>query len=142
MKRSHKVFHKGKFSKTSYTGKKFHRSAGSAKVQEISHTKLLEQEIIAYLYQEKEPQNMVNIMNALSLSHSDRKILSHLLADLCRQEKISCPRSKKRGTVYTLAKKSALAEGVVEVHPRALVGDRARLWRRIGGGLCAARRCV
>jgi len=128
MKRSHKVFHKGKFSKTSYTGKKFHRSAGSAKVQEISHTKLLEQEIIAYLYQEKEPQNMVNIMNALSLSHSDRKILSHLLADLCRQNILSCPKRKKTGAVYTPVKKTSLVEGVVEVHPKgfgfAIIRDK------------------
>jgi ribonuclease R len=128
MRNRHKRVHKGKYNKAGYTRKKFHRSAGSAQTREITNTKLLEQEIIAYLYQEKEPQNMVNIMNALSLTRSDRKLLSNLLADLCRQETISCPRSKKTGTVYTLTKKSALAEGVVEVHPKgfgfAIIGDK------------------
>jgi hypothetical protein len=73
MRNRHKRVHKGKYNKAGYTRKKFHRSAGSAQTHESTNTKLLEQEIIAYLYQEKEPQNMVNIMNALSLTRSDRK---------------------------------------------------------------------
>jgi ribonuclease R len=129
MRRRHKKFNKGKYSKTSYTGRKFHRSPGSAKIQEISHSKLLEQKIIAYLYQEKEPQNKVNIMNALSLTSLDSKILSNLLADLCRQNILSCPKRKKTGAVYTLLKKNSLVEGVVEVHPKgfgfAIIGDKS-----------------
>jgi len=68
---------------------------------------------------------MASIMDALSLAPSDRKMLSNLLADMCRQNIISCPKSKKDS--YTLVKEVALAEGVVEVHPRgfgfAIIGD-------------------
>ncbi len=68
---------------------------------------------------------MANIMDALSLAPSDRKMLSNLLADMCRQNIISCPKSKKDS--YTLLKEVALAEGVVEVHPKgfgfAIIGD-------------------
>jgi hypothetical protein len=128
MRRRQKGFRKDRYNKTSSARKKFHRSYGSAKIQEISPVKLLEQEILAYLYQKKEPQSMSDILSALSLSRSDRKKLSHLLADMCRQDIISCPKSRKAGKFYTLRKEDALVEGVVEVHPRgfgfAIIGDK------------------
>ncbi|MBW2506747.1 MAG: ribonuclease R, partial [Deltaproteobacteria bacterium] len=79
---------------------------------------MLVQEIQSFLYQKKKPQNLTEIMNALSLNRSERKMLSNLLADMCRQNMISCPHSKKAGKLYTLAQKDDLVEGVVEVHPR------------------------
>jgi ribonuclease R len=128
MRRRQKGFSKDKYNKTSSARKKFRRSGRSAKIQEISPAKFLEQEILAYLYQKKEPQSMSNIMGALSLAKADRKILSNLLADMCRQNIISCPKGRKAGKFYTLLKKDALVEGVVEVHPRgfgfAIIGDK------------------
>jgi ribonuclease R len=128
MRRRQKGFSKDKYNKTSSARKKFRRSGRSAKIQEISPAKFLEQEILAYLYQKKEPQSMSNIMGALSLAKADRKILSNLLADMCRQNIISCPKGRKAGEFYTLLKKDALVEGVVEVHPRgfgfAIIGDK------------------
>ena len=128
MRRRQKGFRKDKYNKTSSARKKFRRSGRSAKIQEISPAKFLEQEILAYLYQKKEPQSMSNIMGALSLAKADRKILSNLLADMCRQNIISCPKGRKAGEFYTLIKKDALVEGVVEVHPRgfgfAIIGDK------------------
>ena len=128
MRRKQKSFHQDKYHKTSAARKKFHRSAGSAKIQKISPAKLLEQEILAYLYQEKDPQSMSHIMGALSLAKADRKILTNLLADMCRQNIISCSKSRKAGEFYTLLKEDVLVEGVVEVHPRgfgfAILGDK------------------
>ncbi|MBE9520941.1 MAG: hypothetical protein IME97_07415, partial [Proteobacteria bacterium] len=127
MRKKKKGFRKDKFSKTSFTRKKFQRSAGSRKTQEVTHRNSLEQKVLAYLYQKKEPQNMTSIMDALSLARSDRKMLSNLLVDLCRQNIIACPKSKKAGKFYTLAQETDLVEGVVEVHPRgfgfAIIGD-------------------
>jgi ribonuclease R len=118
MRRKQKGFRKGKYSKTSYTRNKLHQSAKSRKKQEIPPISLLEQEVLAYLHQSDEPQNLTNIMSALSLTRSDRKKLSNLLTDLCSQDIISCPKSKKAGKSYTLRKKDNLVEGLVEVHPR------------------------
>ncbi len=129
MTKRHKGFRNDKYSKTSYTRKKLHRSPASAKTQEFSRTNLIEQEILAYLYQKKEPQNLANIIDALSLSGPDKKIISNLLADMCRQDIISCPGSRKAGKLYILAQEAPLVEGVVEVHPRgfgfAILGDGA-----------------
>ena len=129
MRRRQKGFRKDTNSKTSYTGKKFHRSAASAKTGEITRTKSLEHEVLAFLYQKKEGQNMASIMDALSLTRPERKMLSNLLADLCRQEIIACPKSRKAGKLYTLAQEADLVEGVVEVNPKgfgfAIIGDAA-----------------
>jgi len=127
MRKRQKGFRKGRYSKANYTKKKPHQYAGSPKAQGNSHANLLEQELLAYLHQEKEPQNTANIMEALSLSRSERKMLSNLLTDLCKKDIISCPRSKKAGKLYTLGKDTDLVEGLVEVHPRgfgfAIIGD-------------------
>ncbi|KPJ97437.1 MAG: hypothetical protein AMJ60_11150 [Desulfobacterales bacterium SG8_35] len=97
------------------------------KSKEIPRKNLLEQEIIAYLYEKKEGQNMASIMDALSLTRSDRKMLTTLLADMCRQDIIACPRTRKAGKVYTLVQEADLVEGTVEVHPKgfafAIIGD-------------------
>jgi len=127
MRRTKKGFSKDTFNKTGNARKKFHRAAGPGKTQEIRPASLLEQKILAYLFQKKEPQDMANIMEALALARSDRKLLSNLLADMCRRDIISCPQGRKAGEFFSLAKDSALVEGVVEVHPRgfgfAILGD-------------------
>ena len=129
MRSRQKGFSKNKYSKTRSTGKKFHRSAAATKTREVSRTSFLEQEILAFLHQKKEGQNMASIMEALSLTRSERKMVSNLLADMCRQEIIACPKSRKAGKLYALAQEAVLAEGFVEVHPRgfgfAIIGDRA-----------------
>jgi len=129
MRRRQKGFRNNKYSNTRSIGKKLHRSAAAPKTREISRTNFLEQEVLAFLYQKKEGQNMASIMEALSLTRPERKMLSNLLADMCRQDLIACPKSRKAGKLYTLAQEADLAEGVVEVHPRgfgfAIIGDRA-----------------
>jgi ribonuclease R len=128
MRRRQKVFRKDKYNKSGSARKKFHRSAGSAKRQEIPPAKLLEQEILALLYQKKTPQSEADILGALSLSRSERKIVSNLIAEMCRQNIISCSRAKKAGKLYTVVQKDNLVEGVVEVHPKgfgfAILGDK------------------
>jgi ribonuclease R len=70
---------------------------------------------------------MANIMDALSLTRSDRKMLSNLLSDLCHRGIASCSESKSRGKFYGLKKDVNLVEGSVTVHPRgfgfAIIGD-------------------
>ena len=129
MTRRHKGFRNDRYSRKSYTRKKIHRSAGPAKTREFSQPNLLEQEILAYLYQGKKPQNLANIIDALSLSGPDKKTVSKQLDDMCGQGIISCAGSRKSGKLYTLAKEAPLVEGIVEVHPRgfgfAILGDGA-----------------
>jgi ribonuclease R len=127
-RRRKKGSRQGKYGKTSYSGKKFRRLAGPRKTQELNRLSNLEQEVLAVLYREKESQTMVNIMDALSLTRSDRKMLSSLLFDLCQRDIISCSGSKSAGRIYGLVKDANLVEGSVEVHPRgfgfAIIGDR------------------
>jgi len=128
MRRRKKGFRQDKYGKTSYPGKKFRRLAGPRKTQNNNRLTDLEQEVLAILYKEKEPQTMVNIMDALSLTRSDRKMLSSLLSDLCQRDIISCSGSKRAGRIYGLKKGTNLVEGSVEVHPRgfgfAIIGAR------------------
>ena len=113
---------------------------GGADRSAVSKARKLEHEILAYLHQSEEAKNMTNIMEALSLPRSDRKMLSDLLADMCRQKMITCPHRRKAGKYYAPAGVEDLVEGNVEVHPRgfgfaildtppsqrALKGDRGR----------------
>jgi predicted transcriptional regulator len=110
MRRRKKGFRQDKYGKTSYPGKKFRRLAGPRKTQEHNRLTDLEQEVLAILYKEKEPQTMVNIMDALSLTRSDRKMLSSLLSDLCQRDIISCSGSKRAGRIYGLRKDTNLVE--------------------------------
>ncbi len=127
MRKRQKGFRTKKYSKTGPARKKFQRAAGTVKKRKYTSADLLEQGVLAYLYEKREPQNTANIMEALSLTRSDRKVLSNLLTDLCRKDIISCPRSKKAGKLYTLGQDIDLVEGLVEVHPRgfgfAIIGD-------------------
>ena len=118
MRRRQKEFRKNRFRKDSTARKKYSQSSGPGRTKGSIPIYKLEQEIQAHLYQKNEPQNIAEIMAALSLTRSDRKMLSNLLADMCRQNMIVCPQSKKAGKLYTLAQKDDLVEGVVEVHPR------------------------
>ena len=127
MRRRKKNIRKDTFSKTGNARKKFQRAAESVKKKEMRLPSLLEQEILAYLFQKKEPQTMANITEALSHARFDRKMLSNLLADMCRRNMISCPSARKTGEFFTLVKDSDLVEGIVEVHPRgfgfAILGE-------------------
>ena len=118
MRRRQKGFRQNRSRKDSTARKRYSQPAGSKKTEGSRQPHMLAQEIQSFLYQKKEPQNLTEIMNALSLNRSERKMLSNLLADMCRQNMISCPHSKKAGRLYTLAQKDDLVEGVVEVHPR------------------------
>ena len=70
---------------------------------------------------------MTNIMDALSLTRSDRKMLSNLLSGLCKRNIVSCSGNKSKDKVYELMKDANLVEGSVTVHPRgfgfAIIGD-------------------
>ena len=127
MRRRKKGFRQDNYRKKSNAGKKFRRSTGPRKIQGLNTINDLEQEILAILYTENEFQTMANIMDVLSLTRSDRKMLSNLLSDLCQREIVSCSRSKKKGKVYGLMKDANLVEGSVTVHPRgfgfAIIGD-------------------
>ena len=118
MRRRQKGFRQNRFRKDSAARKRYSQPAGSKKTGGSKQPHMLEQEIQAFLYQKREPQNLAEIMTALSLNRSERKMLSNLLTDMCRQNLIACPQSKKAGKLYTLAPKDDLVEGVVEVHPR------------------------
>lgn len=118
MRRRQKGLRKSKFKIKNSARKRYPQPTGARKKGGISHTALLEQEVLAHLYQHKEPQNITEIMDGLSLVRSERKMLSNLLADMCRQHMISCPQSRKAGKLYSLAQKDDLVEGVVEVHPK------------------------
>ncbi|MBW2470911.1 MAG: ribonuclease R [Deltaproteobacteria bacterium] len=118
MRRRQKGFRKSKFKINNSSRKRYPQPAGAGKKGGISHTALLAQEVLAHLYQHKEPQNITEIMAGLSLIRSERKMLSSLLADMCRQHMISCPQSRKAGKLYSLAQKDDLVEGVVEVNPK------------------------
>ena len=128
MRKRKKGFRKNTFRKDSSARKKYLQSAGSASTRGTAQTYILEQEILARLYQKKEPQNITEIMQALSLNRSERKMLSNVLADMCRQNMIACPQSKKAGKLYTLGENEDLVEGVVEVHPKgfgfAIIGAK------------------
>jgi ribonuclease R len=129
MRRRKKGFSQVKFVKTNHARKK-RRSAGPLKTTEISHAEVIEQEILAFLYKKREPQTMAQIMETLSISRSDSKILSNLLSDLCRRDILSCARNKGKGSgkAYSLMQDADLVEGVVEVHPKgfgfAIIGDK------------------
>ena len=129
MRRKLQRFRKDPYSNSLHAKKKLPRSAGAAKKHEISTVSLLEQEILAFLYEKKKAQNLAAIMAALALPHADRKMLANLLADMCRQDKISCPKGRKADALYVLPRESALVEGVVEVHPRgfafAIIGEKS-----------------
>jgi len=118
MRRRQKGFNKKRFKKDSTARKRFSQSTGSNKKGRSAQPYRLEQEIQAFLFQKKEPQNLTEIMTSLSLTRSERKMLTNLLADMCRQNMITCPQSKKSGKFYTIASKDDLVEGVVEVHPK------------------------
>ncbi|MFC1844204.1 ribonuclease R [Thermodesulfobacteriota bacterium] len=127
MRRRKKGFRQDNYRKKSNAGKKFRRSTGPRKILGLNTINDLEQEILAILYMKNEFQTMANIMDALSLTRSDMKMLSNLLSDLCHREIISCSRSKSKGKVYGLIKNANLVEGSVTVHPRgfgfAIIGD-------------------
>ena len=128
MRKIKKGFRQDKNSKAGYSRKKFHRSAGARKTQGFNNLQVLEQEVLAILFKKNAPQTTANIMDALSLTRSDSKMLSNLLSDLCRRNIISCFKTKKAGRVYELKKDASLVEGSVEVHPRgfgfAIISDR------------------
>jgi ribonuclease R len=117
MRRTKKGSRQNNYSKAGIS-KKFRRSAGPRKTDGLNNQNALEQEVLAILYREKEPLTSLDIMDALSLTRSDKKKLSSLLTDLCQRYIISCSKSKKAGRVYGLMKDANLAEGTVEVHPR------------------------
>jgi len=123
-----KGFRKNRFAKDIPGRTKHPRAVRSKKRGGSADTRLLEQEILAYLYQKSVPQNITEIMKALALSRSERKMLTNLLGDMCRQNMISCPRSKRAGKLYTIAQKDDLVEGFVEVNPKgfgfAVIGER------------------
>jgi ribonuclease R len=129
MRRRKKGFRQEKFSRTNYAGKK-HRTAAPLKTQAVTHKEGIEQEILAFLYQKGEPQTMAQIMEMLSLSRSERKMIPGLLSELCQHNMLTCIKNKGRGSgkTFTLMKDADLVEGVVEVHPRgfgfAIIGDR------------------
>jgi ribonuclease R len=129
MRKREKGFRQGKYSKTTPARKKFHQGAGPSKIGGISPTNYLEQEILAYLYAREKPQNLADIVAALSFAGSDRKLLANLLADMCRQNIISCSGTSKADKTYAVKKEADLVEGVVEVHPRgfgfAIIEDRS-----------------
>jgi ribonuclease R len=118
-RRRKKPFRHEKFGNTNHAMKK-RGLTGPLKTREISHTEIIEQEILAYLYKNREPQTATQIMETLSLPRSDRKMISVLLADLCRRDLLSCPKNKGKGSgkAYTLMQDADFAEGVVEVHPK------------------------
>ena len=118
MRRTKKRFRLNRYSKASQEKKKFRRSAGSRKNHYFHTLNGLEQEVLAILYKEKKPQTKANIIDALSLTRSDNKMLSNVLTDLCQRDIISCSKSKKLGRLYGLIKDASLVEGTVEVHPR------------------------
>ena len=130
MRKRKKGIRQERSSKTNYAGKK-RRSAVSPKTKAVSHAEVIEQEILAFLYKNRKPQTMAQIMEILSLSRSDRKMISGLLSDLCRRDILTCSKNKGRGSgkAYTLMKDGDLAEGVVEVHPKgfgfAIIGDKS-----------------
>ena len=128
MRRTKKGFRQDKTGKNSAPRKKFRRSAGFRKTDEFNGLNGLEQEVLAILYKEKGSQTTADIMAALSLTGSDRNMLSNVLSDLCQRNIISCSQSKKADRVYGLMKDANLVEGTVEVHPRgfgfAIIGDR------------------
>jgi ribonuclease R len=124
MRRTKKGFRQNKYTKATYPKKQFRRSAGSRN----DTLNGLEQEVLAILYKEEKPQTTAKIIDALSLTHSDNKMLSNVLTDLCQRDIISCSRSKKSGRLYGIMKDANLVEGLVEVHPRgfgfAIIGDQ------------------
>ena len=128
MRRTKKGFRQNKTGKNSDPRKKFRRSAGFRKTDKFNGLNGLEQEVLAILYKEKGSQTTADIMAALSLTGSDRKMLSNVLSDLCQRNIISCSQSKKSDRIYGLMKDANLVEGTVEVHPRgfgfAIIGDR------------------
>lgn len=127
MRRSKKGYRQDKYSRSRYSRKKFKRSSGTQKIDSVSNLHDLEQEIIAFLHINPEENAMANIMDGLSLTRSDRKILSTMLSDLCRREILSCSAAKKKGRYYEIIKNENLVEGSVEVHPKgfgfAIIGE-------------------
>ena len=128
MKKTKKGFRQNKYSKASQAKKKFRRLPGSRKNHHFDTLNSLEQEVLAILYKKEKPQTTAKIIDALSLTRSDNKMLSNVLTDLCQRDIISCSRSKKSGRLYGLIKGASLVEGIVEVHPRgfgfAIIGDQ------------------
>jgi ribonuclease R len=128
MRKKQRGFRKNKFRTGGSARKGFSKTAGIDNTKRSTWTYNLEQEILAQLYLKNEPQNITEIMEALSLPRSERKKVSNLLADMCWQNMISCPRSTKAGKVYGLLQKDDLVEGVVEVHPKgygfAIIGPQ------------------
>ena len=128
MRRTKKKFKQNNQSKATFARKKFHKSARTRKTSKLNKLHELEQEVLAILHREKEPQTLRNIMESLALTRSESKVLSNLLSDLCQRDIISCSKSKKKDRAYGIMKDANLVEGSVEVHPRgfgfAIIGDR------------------
>ncbi|MDX1775884.1 MAG: ribonuclease R, partial [Desulfobulbales bacterium] len=127
MRRRQKGFRKKRFRKSGPANGNYLRAKKPKSIIGAARPDFLEQEVLAYLHKQNEPQNITAIMGGLSLARKDRKKIANLLTDMCRRDLISCPRRKKAGTFYTIAHKDDLVEGVVEVHPKgfgfAIIGD-------------------
>ena len=112
------------------SARKRRKTASSLKIQEIPPAEAIGQEVLALLYKEREPQTLTQIMAKLALGRSDRRMLSGLLADLCRRDVLTCSEKKGKGAgkAFTLMPSANLVEGVVEVHPKgfgfAIIGDK------------------
>ena len=109
MRRTKKGFRQNTHSKTSNSRKKFRRSTGTRKTDGFNNLNVLEQEVLAILYKDKKSQTTADIMNALSLTGSDRNMLSNVLSDLCQRNIVSCTKSKKADRVLkaSLAKNAS-----------------------------------
>jgi ribonuclease R len=118
MRKKRKQYKQKRINKANRSRHKFIKTGHGANIKGNQQPNPLEQEILVFLHQQKEPQPLENIMTKLAVDRSGRKVLLSLLTGLCHQQILSCSSSKRKGKLYSLKGKGELVEGLVEVNPK------------------------
>ena len=116
--RRNKTFKQKRVNKPKRTKQKFRKSAHGGLSGDYQQTESLEQNILAFLHKNRDPQSLETLMQELTIDRSARKAMLSLLVDMCHRQILGCSSTKRQGKVYSLKGKDDLVEGTVEVHPK------------------------
>ena len=116
--RRNKTFKQKRVNRPKRTKQKFRKPAHGGLPGDYQQTESLEQNILAFLHKNRDPQSLETLMQELTVDRSARKTMLSLLVDMCQRQILGCSSTRRQGKVYSLKGKDALVEGTVEVHPK------------------------
>ena len=116
--RRNKTFKPKRYNKPKRTKQKFRKSAHGGLPGDYQQTESLEQNILAFLHKNRDPQSLETLMQELTVDRSARKAMLSLLVDMCHRQILGCSSTRRQGKVYSLKGKDDLVEGTVEAHPK------------------------